>query len=409
MNNMGFTIVKTPNGDFRGNVEDGIKIFRGINYANCERFQKPEPMNAWYGEYDATQRGTVCPQRSERMASEIGDEFGSTMGENELHLSIYSPEKAHKCPVMVWIHGGSYLKGGSEERRYSGRRLVKTGNLIVVKISYRLGALGYLWWNKGEKNLGLEDQKLALEWIYNNISYFGGDKNNICLFGQSAGAHSIASIIADCQSTPPFKRVIMQSPPLGLIMKPKKASHIAKLFLNKLGKDPYKADIEEILDAQTSLKKLNKGVPFMPVLNDCSDIPATIVKANIEMVVGYASYDSSPLLKKSLGPLFNTFIGKSVIDYFTKTVFIKPIEDYVRKAQSLGLKAQTYIWDWYPQGSPLKACHSIELPFILGNYEDWKDTSMLNGLSKEEYDKISDRCLKAWTNFAIKGEFTDKD
>lgn len=396
-------IVDTPCGKIRGRVEDGIRVFRGIVYARYQRFQLPTLSTSWESVYDASTYGTVCPQHSPRLASLIGEEFGSHPQEGNLCLTLYSPENAANLPVMVWIHGGSYLTGGSEEKRYSGERLVKTGNLLVVKISYRLGVLGYLWREGFPVNLGLEDQRMALQWIQCNISAFGGDPSNVTVFGQSAGAHGIASLIATTRERPLFSKAILQSPPIGVRITPRKASKITRTFLKKLGKMPEDATVEEILNVQDQLKGRNMGLAFMPVLPDNTRIPQSVSESGMKIVLGYTAQDAAPFFQKLLG----SFIGDWIIKYFTKRIFSTAIEKYARELRKTGLQADVYHIRWYPDGSKLKSCHSIELPFILGVWEDWKDAKMLCGLSREEYERISSVFLKAWTDFATKGVFTE--
>ena len=401
------TIVSAPCGVFEGILQDGIRIFRGIRYARYDRFKEAERIEFKDGVYDATQFGTVCPQRSCRLAEVIGEEKGSVIEEGSLMLSIYTPENAQNLPVMVWIHGGSYQTGGSEDRRYSGRRLVRAGNVIVVKISYRLGVFGYLWHPDVPANLGLKDQMLSLQWIRDNIASFGGDPQNVTLFGQSAGGHSVASLVAVSEDKPLFSKVILQSPPLGKSATPSWAERMTRKFTKILGKDPFCATLSQILDAQEVMRKCNSGLPFMPIIPDVMAVPDCIRQANVKFMIGYAAQDASPFLVKPLGRLYDTWIGQAFLNYATKSVFAAPVETYANKIKGLGLSADVYRIDWYPQGSRLKACHCIELPFILGFYDDWRGAKMLDGLDEEEFDRISEVFLKVWTDFAREGKSPD--
>lgn len=398
--------VQTDSGVFRGVRTGGIRVFRGILYARSERFRDSVPFRAGTEIYDATRHRTVPPQRSKRLVSVIGPEKGSRTEEGPLYLTVYAPEEGHGLAVMVWIHGGSYMVGGSEERRYSGRRLVTGGNLIVVKISYRLGALGYMVQEDGSCNFGMHDQMLALKWVKENIAAFGGDSGNITVFGQSAGAHSIAAMVSSYEERPPFRRAILQSPPLGIVMDRKTAEAYAAGFRKRLGKDPEKATCEEILDVQMSMKDMNKGVPFMPVLENGLTISRTVVENGIEFLAGYNAQDASPMISKALGVLYRSPAGGMLTRKWTRKIFSEPCADYVRRLKDLGLRAGLYRMEWYPEGSPLKCCHSLELPFLLGEYEDWKDSRMLNGLCREEFERISGIMLGTWTSFARDGSFT---
>lgn len=400
------TLLNTSCGPIKGLLRDGIRIFRGIDYAHCERFRKAVPVGSWDGIYDATDYGTVVPQLSCRLASVIGAEKGAVIDEHRLCLSIYSPENAEGLPVMVWIHGGAFLTGGSEERRYSGERLVRTGNVVVVKISYRLGALGYLWMpEKGVTNHGLEDQVTALEWIRMNISDYGGAPGRITVFGQSAGALSIAAIMASHKGNPLFQRAILQSPPLGMECSVRRAERITRKFLSILGKDPLTASIDEILQAQAKVSAKSPIPAFMPVVGSVRENPSSLASEGIGIVCGYTAQDASPFVRKIVGPLFGKPIGNAVVRAATKYMFSSPIEAFVRELKNSGMQAETYRISWHPEGNPMGACHCIEMPFILGFYEDWKDSAMLQVTSREEFDTKSRIFLRAWTDFANGKEF----
>ena len=397
--------VLTADGRFRGILKDGVEIYRGITYATYERFHDPV-MTDPKGETDATGYGCVCPQRSCRLASVMGEDKGSIVEEGRLCLSIYSPAGTKQAPdkpvpVMVWIHGGSFQTGGSEEHRYSGERLVRVGDVVVVKISYRLGALGYLYLpEKGIANLGLKDQKMALGWVRRNIHSFGGDPGNITVFGQSAGALSVSAMIATATEPLPFAKAIMQSDPLGITITPKEASRISKAFLKKLGKNPQEASLDEILDAQEAVGKMKTGLTFMPMVQDFMGIPPAA--RGIKAVVGCTSEDASPFLK-ALGPLFDTFIGRAAIRYATKKIFSRPTSEYLERMREAGMECDSYLITWHPKGNPLGSCHCIELPFLLGEYDDWKDAGMLQGMTMQEFETGSTDLLKAWTGYARTG------
>jgi len=401
------TIVNCGHGAFRGFEQNGIRTFRGITFGLYERLKEATEVIP-SGEIDATEYGAVCPQRSSRLDSILGEEKGAKMEEGRLCLSIYSPAEASNLPVMVWIHGGAFLTGGSEEHRYSGERLVAAGNVVVVKISYRLGAFGYLHLpERGAVNLGLSDQKLALRWIAHNIESFGGDPANVTIFSQSAGAQSAAALIATAGPEPGFAKAILQSPPLGLTMPERKAKSIARKFLKKLHKDPTEATIDEILDVQGRMTNVSTGLNFMPVIPDYAAIPQSIVDNKIDIVVGTTKDDISPFLRKTLGPLLGTIFGKVIIKAMTDHVFTDPVIAYVEKLRAAGILASRYTISWAPKGNPLGSCHCIEMPFILGDIDDWSGAGMLKGMTDEEYETNSKDLLHAWTTFAWTGKMPE--
>lgn len=156
---------------------------------------------------------TACPQNPFRLSFLMGGHDELTQTEDCHFLSIYTPSRKCARPVLVWIHGGAYLAVSGEEAAYDGSLLAEEGDIVVVTISYRLGAFGYLHdVNHRIINLGLKDQIAALRWVRENISCFGGNPDKVTLAGQSAGGHSVASIISSCHE-PLCRRAIIQSAP----------------------------------------------------------------------------------------------------------------------------------------------------------------------------------------------------
>lgn len=442
---------------------NGASLFHGIVYARYSRFGMPEMVEYGEGEIvDAREYGCVCPQNLSHLLEQLGPDSGLEMREGELCLSVTVPGEEHRrLPVMVWIHGGFYLTGGSEDHRYDVSSLAQAGDVIVVKISYRLGAEGYIWHpERGVANLGLEDQKTALRWIRRHIASFGGDPDNVTVFGQSAGAHSIASLIASADDVEPitnvprfggevlFHRAILQSPPLGNTITPKAAAKVTAAFLDRLSSiaglggvpeesarerrekcfdkavEGDEVTLEHIIAAQDEVKSMRLGLIFLPVLRDYMRIPpvgrqsvgsdckcgqpnrdAADGKDRFRVIVGYNADDASPYIRKWTGFLWKTPLRRPLVKFLTDKVFRKPALRYAAKLRSAGIEAQTYCFSWHPQGSELGACHSIELPFLLGKLEDWGSAEMLRGMTREEYEANSAKFRSLWTKFARSGEF----
>lgn len=456
--------VRSVDGKFIGEkMWNGASLFHGIVYARYSRFGMPEIVEYGEGEIvDAREYGCVCPQNLSHLLEQLGPDSGLEMREGELCLSVTVPEEEHRrLPVMVWIHGGFYLTGGSEDHRYDVSSLALAGDVIVVKISYRLGAEGYIWHpERGVGNLGLEDQKTALRWIRRHIASFGGDPDNVTVFGQSAGAHSIASLIASADDVEPitnvprfggevlFHRAILQSPPLGNTITPKAAAKVTAAFLDRLssiaglesGQEESARErrekcfdkavagdevtLEHIIAAQDEVKSMRLGLIFLPVLRDYMRIPpvgglsvgsdckcgqpnrdAVDGKDRFRVIVGYNADDASPYIRKWTGFLWKTPLRRPLVKLLTDRVFRKPALRYAAKLRSAGIEAQTYCFSWHPQGSELGACHSIELPFLLGKLEDWGSAEMLKGMTRKEYEANSAKFRSLWTKFARSGEF----
>lgn len=201
---MNYIEVNTPCGAVRGISREEYDEFRGIRYAFSERFDYPVQVKKWDGVYDATNFGDcACQHRAFDDDAKVNafyhNEFRKglefTYSEDCLFLNIYKPKNAEKCPVILYIHGGSFTGGSANEGQISGARYAKNG-VITVAINYRLGAFGFCSHPDLEKdgvcgNFGLFDQACAIQWVYDNIEAFGGDKEKITLMGQSAGAMSV--------------------------------------------------------------------------------------------------------------------------------------------------------------------------------------------------------------------------
>ena len=193
-----------------------IYQFRNIPYAKPPvgrlRFQKPQPHGQWTGVRNASSYGPSCIQAKTNIIDGVNTDLERS--EDCLHLNVFVPNNMLKRPtktVMVWIHGGAYIMGAGTS--YDGTPLALTGDVIVVTINYRLGVLGFL--TTGDQhapgNYGLWDQVLALKWVHNNIAYFGGNPNDVTVFGESAGAVSANFLAMIPQNKGLFKRIILQS------------------------------------------------------------------------------------------------------------------------------------------------------------------------------------------------------
>ena len=199
-------LVHTESGPIAGTIQNGVRVYLGIPYAappvGLLRWQPPQPPAPWKSTRSAVQFGNTCPQNNT-----LGAFAAPSNTEDCLYLNVYTgrdgDDRGRKRPVMFWIHGGGLFDGESND--YDGSKLVRDGKTVVVTINYRLGALGFFAHpsldEPGHKiaNYGLMDQQFALQWVRRNISAFGGDPDNVTIFGESAGG---ASVIANLASPP---------------------------------------------------------------------------------------------------------------------------------------------------------------------------------------------------------------
>ncbi len=217
------THIKTPDGELQGVVSaDGkVKSFKGIPYAAPPvgplRWRAPQPVVPWAGVRKADEYASRCMQASIYPDMTFQDPGPS---EDCLHLNVWTPagRSSKRLPVMVWIYGGGFAAGAASEPRQDGGNLTKEG-VIVVSMDYRLGVFGYfthpaLAQESGHNsagNYGLMDQLAALQWVHRNIALFGGDPDNVTIFGESAGSFSVSAQMASPLSQGLFQKAIGES------------------------------------------------------------------------------------------------------------------------------------------------------------------------------------------------------
>ena len=214
-------IVQTGSGPVEGVEEDGVFSYRGIPYAAPPvgelRWKPPVEPSAWTDTLRATERPNACVQ----------DAFnglaipGFVASEDCLYLNVDTPVDGSRLPVMVWIHGGGFTlgEGLQADGGTAGDLIARQAGVVVVSMNYRLGQLGFLAHAElsaessqaGSGNYGLMDQTAALKWVRDNIAEFGGDPENVTIFGESAGAFSVCSHLVSSQSTGLFHKAILQS------------------------------------------------------------------------------------------------------------------------------------------------------------------------------------------------------
>lgn len=213
--------VTTTSGDVIGKLDAKTRAFLGIPYAapptGANRWRAPQPVTPWTTPRDATTPAKVCPQ-----IQVGGTTIDKRSDEDCLTLNVWIPDPpaTGSLPVMVWIHGGAFVFGAGSEPFYDGSTIATAGNVVVVTINYRLGALGFLALpaltaedssHATSGNYGFEDQQAALRWIKDNIAAFGGDAGKVTLFGESAGGYSVCSHLVAPGSKGLFHGAISES------------------------------------------------------------------------------------------------------------------------------------------------------------------------------------------------------
>lgn len=286
--------VETSKGKLEGTKRDDLCVFRGIPFARPPvgdlRFRAPRPLDTWSGVREATSLGTRAMQVPNKL-------FEALLGrppkqppidEDCLYLNVWTPGTDGRRPVMVWIHGGGFTIGAGSEPLYNGRLLASRGDVVVVTINYRLGALGFLYMPdfadaEGEAcaNFGMLDQVAALEWVRDEIAAFGGDPDNVTVFGESAGAGSVGALMASPRASGLFRRAILQSGAAHFVLGIDQAQANTAAFAEALGVEELTAarlrsiPAEDILRAQASMEasdreRIREGpatLRFQPVID----------------------------------------------------------------------------------------------------------------------------------------------
>ncbi len=281
---------RTVNGTVEGFTRGGVNRWRSIPYARPPvgrlRFKAPQPAAPWSGVRHCHGFTDCAPQQ--RRYTLLGVGKYQSMSEDCLTLNVVTPENAHDepLPVMVFIHGGGYILGSSATPLYDGAALARRG-CVYVSVNYRLGALGCLDLSSLstpditiDSNLYLRDLVLALQWIRDNIAGFGGDPDNVTIFGESAGACITATLLAVPAAEGLFARAISESPASGLVRSREISAQFATRFANLLGAQPgdaanalMQASWGQLVEAQHRL--IDHGMenrlgafPIGPVIGD---------------------------------------------------------------------------------------------------------------------------------------------
>lgn len=284
---------------YRGAIENDVWVYKGIPFAkapvNDLRFKAPEKINLENNQWDATYFRPASMQEVNMMSGI------SNVNEDCLYLNIWTPlPDDKKRPVMVWVHGGSLISGSGSMDIYHGHNLVQRGDVVFISFNYRLGALGFAHLNSidpecgAASNIGLRDMIAALEWIKLNVEYFGGDPDNITLFGESAGAIAISCLLASPSAKGLFNKAIIQSGTGDQVISKNTAANVSETLLNTLELD--KASIKEIwnLPAEKILKA-QKACMKMTVERGRHEIPVTLYEATLTPMFGDDVLPEPPL------------------------------------------------------------------------------------------------------------------
>jgi para-nitrobenzyl esterase len=461
-------VTNTGAGKVRGYINNSIFTYKGIPYAEAKRFEAPQKTKSWQGIRSSLSYGPVAPLMDPTTSVQDEGEFvfhhdwGFT-NENCLMVNVWTPgiNDGKKRPVLFWIHGGGFTAGSSQELpSYDGESLAKKGDVVVVSINHRLNILGFLDLSAyGEKykhsaNASMLDIKAALEWVKDNIANFGGDANNVTIFGQSGGGAKVNTMMAMPSAKGLFHKAINQSGSFRAAMLEKKSTQdIAAEVLKQLNIAPANADsLQKIPFAQLSdagkkalkviadkMKAEGKpvigfGLSWGPS-NDGEDLPYQLfskeafeLSKDVPLLIGTTKNEFTPfmngalsnasldkingVIKSQKGDKADAYIAavKKAYPNDTKPSDLLDIDVTFRPGAVLQANEKSalnaapvymYLFNWQSpvMDGKYKAVHCMEIPFVFNNIHRCAE---MTGGTKEAI-ALADKMSSAWINFAKSG------
>ncbi|MFJ1626571.1 carboxylesterase family protein [Marinilactibacillus psychrotolerans] len=423
-------IWKCPIGAIKGwnDEKKGVLRATGIKYATAPRFEAPtaEPANT-DKIVEATKWSPASPQPKDELTDYLINQESREMKVDEhcQYLSVTTPKDtsfSDNLPVMVWIHGGSYVTGAGDYPIYDPAVLVREQRVIVVTVTYRLGLLGYLGSKESTPaNLGLLDQIEALKWVKQNIAGFGGNPENITVFGESAGGDAAAHLMIAKGTEGLFNRAIIQSAPFGLLPAPKEMKAVMLEEKKKISADDSLEKVAEVqADIQEKVKPfgLKSSMPFgvqygeFPLPNE-DDLEHEWNKAarRIEILVGNNKRELAPFIpyipvlnKLTKTPFIGKYLAKASIKFLTKKIYKSGVEEFTRRHHLGGGSGYKYEISGGAPRNQLAGGHASEIPYLFENEELWEGSPILDGITWEKFHRQGQVLRQIWGVFAKTGQ-----
>jgi para-nitrobenzyl esterase len=432
-----------------------VTAFKGIPFAaspfGANRFLAPQPAAPWEGTREADAFGPRPPQGGMGMA--MG--WSSDEGLDCLTVNVWTPDVGGSgLPVMVYLYGGAYTMGSSDQPDYDGARLASDG-VVVATFNYRLGMEGFGQVEGAPANRALLDQVAALRWVRENIAAFGGDPDTVTVFGESAGAGAVAALLAMPSARGLFRRAIAQSLP-GPFFSADFARRVATGIAGELGKRATLEDLagtapEELLTATDTFTGRMRGdrdswgplaistVAFGPVV-DGEVLPESPWQAaergatrGVELISGFCRDENR--LFMALGEQFGTITGARLAttmetlapagaeksyradhpDADLDELYSLVVSDWLFRMPSAHLAAAhagaggtayayELTWPSPAMGGLLKACHGLDVPLTFGTMDAWIGLIVFGDGAPPEAEALSRQFRTAWTSFAATGD-----
>lgn len=462
-------VVAVDGGLVRGAEEGALWVFRGVPYAGSTRatgrWRRAPAPNGWSGIREASSWGPIAPQSPPVPGLSIpGDP--EDCDEDCLNLNIWTPGlDDRRRPVLVWIHGGGFTTGSGASVVYDGRRLASRGEAVVVTLNYRLGALGFLAHPElqpddepGCGNWGLHDQIAALQWLGRHVADFGGDPGNVTVFGESAGAMSIAALLASPHCGELFHKAVLQSGPpatastgwarrraerLWQLAAPDCAGPLDRRSLAGVGAQELVRATQELAGEVPGESGL--PLPLLPVVDRhlIDRRPAEAVadgsSENVPLLIGTTRDEAAlfvftdpsatdidmDMVVRRIRRVAPQGAAEALVDSYRQARELRgertaPLDlltaittDYVFRLPSLALAGASqkhqpstfaYLFTWESPflGGIFGSSHGLEIPFVFGTVEN-PAVGTFSG-SGPEASALSEKIQEAWLAFARNGD-----
>ena len=453
-------MVETAYGRVRGTSRDGVRSFLGIPYAappvGRARFEAPSPPEPWTEPRDASEHGpSVLQAGYPPPVDRLLPSSVSPPDEGDvLTLSVWTPEGADLQPVTVWIHGGAFVRGATSIATYDGSAFARDG-VVMVSIQYRLGVAGFAVIDGAPTNRGLRDQVFALEWVRDNIAAFGGDPTRVTIMGESAGAMSVADLVASPAAQGLFHQAVCQSGAAISVCTQEDARLVAAALAAKLGVEPTIDGLSavppaDLLEAQNavalavvlapdpatwgeSVIRAGLGVmTWFPCLDDdvIPVVPLTAIAAGraVPMLSGTTSEEfrlftvpsglAAAITDEALPAVLARFgfargiyeayaaarpaasPGDVVVAMLTDAAFTLPMLDLAAATVQAEQPAYVYEFAWRTTVADLGACHALELAYVFDTLPGEAAWLLPEGAPQA----LADRMHAAWVGFVRDGD-----
>ncbi|WP_369062309.1 carboxylesterase family protein [Caulobacter sp. 73W] len=446
------TLVETAQGRYRGRVENGVHVFKGMRYGastqGAGRFMPPRPAEAFAGVRDALDYGDQAPQIPSALAST------QAMSEDCLRINVWTPQAARtsRRPVMVWFHGGGFEAGSGASPVYDGTRMARRGDVVVCTINHRLNVLGFCdlssadpdWARSG--NVGYLDLIEALKWVRANIEAFGGDPDNVTIYGQSGGGRKVSVCFAGSEAPGLFHKGIVQSGSHLLVQTPDQAATLSDALMKTLSAATPRAlqdvPLRDLIIAQRKVIGA-AGYRFEPVMDGVSfsahpfipDAPRATAK--VPMLVGTTQTELSNQLGRDptiygidetqlAGRLMRFLppgdVAEAITVFKTSAPQATPAElffritswrSYIKNAVLMaerrdalnGADNPTWMyqltWRSPAEGGRRLSQHTLDLPFMFDNVDK---VPHLTGPQSDATRAMTQMMAEAWLAFAHTGD-----